>query len=140
MRKEKDFKVEEEGRDKNKLFHITEMPAVQAERWAIRAFLALARSGVDVPDNIMQAGMAGFAVLGFQALMGLQYESIEPLLNELMDCVQIIPDPKNRESARPLIDDDIEEVSTLLLLKMEVFQIHVGFSMADAKSRLTQSA
>jgi hypothetical protein len=37
-------------RDKGKRFKITEMPAMKAEKWAARFFLALAKSGIDIPS------------------------------------------------------------------------------------------
>ena len=36
--------IDQEGRDQGKTFKITEMPALKAEKWATRAFLALAAS------------------------------------------------------------------------------------------------
>jgi len=40
------------GRDAGKQFQLTEMAAAQAERFAAKAFLALARNGVEVPGDL----------------------------------------------------------------------------------------
>lgn len=48
------------GRDAGKVFRITEMPADQAERWAVKAFLAAAKGGITLPDSAAESGFAGF--------------------------------------------------------------------------------
>ncbi|WP_347558576.1 hypothetical protein [Robbsia sp. KACC 23696] len=138
-RKEKTIVIEKEGRDKGKMFIIHEMPPSKAEKWAIRAILALAKSGVEVPDDIANAGMAGIAMLGLKAFGGLRYEDAEPLLDEMFAMVAVIPDPQNPAIKRgcggvgPLIEDDIEEVMTRLTLRKELFTLHTGFSFPVAR-------
>lgn len=131
-RREITVTIDAEGRDKGKRFRIREMPASQAERWAIRAFLALAHAGVPVPDDFQDAGMAGMAYMGVQALSGLSFEDAAPLLDEMFECIEYQADAK---VTRPLEEDDIEEVGTRLRLRSEVFELHTGFSMAGALSR-----
>ncbi len=135
MRKEKDVDIETDGRDKGKRYHLTELPALQAEKWAVRAGLALSHAGVQMPP-----GMTGWAALAFGALQALNqvaYEDLVPLLDEMMSCVQIVPDPKGYPlMMRPLNgQDDIEEIRTILVLRAEVFNLHSGFSLADVRSR-----
>ena len=137
MRKTKHVTIDAEGRDKGKLFLITEMPASQAERWAFRAFQSLARSGVDIQDNIAGAGMAGMAVLGLKALAGIPFFEASELMDEMFSCIRIVRDPAHPETAMPLMEEDIEEVSTRLLLRTEVFELHTGFSMAGVRQSLT---
>lgn len=131
-RKEIDYSVDGDNRDTGKLFRITEMPATEAEWWAIRAGLAMAKNGVEVPDNIADMGMHEMARIGFGMLAKVDPFDAKPLLDELMKCVKIIPDPSNRNIVRSLVDSDIEEVSTRLKLRAEVFKLHVGFSQAAA--------
>lgn len=125
--------IEAEGRDKGKMFTITEMPPSQAEKWAFRALLALAKSGVEVPDDIASAGLAGVAALGIKAFSGLRFEDAEPLLDEMFAMISFIPDASRPAIKRgyggvgPLIDDDIEEVMTRLTLRKELFSLHTGF-------------
>lgn len=131
--------VTSEGRDKGKRFVITEMPALKAERWAMRALIAMAKSGVQMPEDAIGGGMAVIAMAGFQALQaGIQFEDIAPLMDEMMDCVQIMPDPKNPEVIRPLLlsgieGDDVEEILTLLEIRERVFAIHTDFFFSGRK-------
>ena len=64
MRKTKTVTIESENRDHGKCFLLTEMSAAAAEKWAARAFLALAKSGVNLPDGVADMGLAGVAAAG----------------------------------------------------------------------------
>lgn len=132
MRKTITVTIDAAGRDQGKVFFIRELPASQAEMWAARAFLALARSGVEVPDGVAESGLAGIATFGFRALAGVRFEDAVDLMAEMFTCVQIIPDPTKPNVIRALIEDDIEEVATRLRLRKEVFGLHVDFSLAGA--------
>lgn len=133
-RKTKIVPITTEGRDFGKTFLLTEMPASQAEKWATRALLLAAHSGVNIPQV---QGMAAIALVGIQTIMnGVDFKELEPLLDEMFDCIQIIPDLKKSAFARPLIEDDIEEVMTRLQLRDEVLELHLGFSVAGALSTL----
>ena len=131
-RKQLDIVISAEGRDKGKMFQITEMPASKAEKWAIRTMLALGKSGVDIPDDLGAQGMAGIASLGIRALTSLNYDDAEPLLAEMFDCVKCVPDPTRPEVTRALIEDDIEEVATRLLLRKDILSLHIDFFTAVA--------
>jgi hypothetical protein len=125
--------IDADGRDQDKAFLIKEMPAAQAEKWAARAFLALAKSGVQIPENLASAGLAGIAALGIKALGGMAFEDAEPLLDEMFQCISIIPDPSRPGVVRALIEDDIEEVATRLRLRKEVFSLHTSFFSSAAR-------
>lgn len=116
-------------RDAGKSFLITELSATAAERWAVKAFLSLARAGIDVPENIRSMGFSGLALLGMRALGGMQFDDAIDLLEEMFRCIELLPDKTNPNVKRPLIEDDIEEVRTRLYLRAEVFKLHTGFSM-----------
>ena len=77
--------------------------------------------------------MAAMAVLGLRTMLSMKWEDAEPLLDEMLGCIQIIPDPKkNPTFLRKLEEVDIEEVKTLFDLRLEVFALHTGFlSAAD---------
>lgn len=139
-RRTKTYVIADENRDKGKMFLLTEMPALQAEKWAIRAFLALAKAGLVIPDDVASRGMEAMAVAGFNALAGMHYEDAEPLLNEMFECVRIVRDHAHPETAFPLLPDDIEEVQTILELRREVFTLHTGFLQAVVKSKLTETS
>jgi len=132
-RKEIFYTESGKGRDAGKTFFIREMAASQAEWWAIRAGLAMAKNGVELPENFADMGMAGMASTGLKMVAKIPAEEAKPLLTELMDCVQFVPDPSNQNIKRKLIEDDIEEVGTRLKLRAEVFKLHVDFSQAAAQ-------
>lgn len=145
MRKTEKVVVQTEGRDKGKAFFITEMSAFKAEKWGLRALLALENSGFELPADVKGTGMAGIAALGVEKVVGqgahLNFVEFEPLLDEMMECVQVIPNPQDDKIVRPLRDqyDDIEEVSTILQLRREVLLLHLGFLPAAVQSTLRQT-
>ena len=128
------YKVTDEGRDKDKVFVLTELPASKAESWAMRAILALMAGGVELPEGFDRMGMAGMAEVGIKALSGLKWEVAEPLLAEMWQCVQIMPDPSKTHIIRNLIEEDIEEIATRVKLRAEVWKLHTGFLKAVAPS------
>ena len=119
--------ITDEGRDKGKTFMITEMAARRGHQCATRALFGIMNAGVEIPDNIMSAGFAGVAAIGIKALGKLSIDVAEPLLEELLDCVVIMPDVKKPEVTRALIDDDLEEIATIFRLQKEVLSLHIDF-------------
>ena len=127
MRKVLKYKVADAGRDQGKTFVITEMAARSGHAWATRALFAVMNGGIDIPDNILNAGFAGIAALGVKALGRVSVDIAQPLLDELLSCVEIMPDPAHPTVLRSLIDDDIEEVLTIFNLQKQVLALHVDF-------------
>lgn len=129
----KTLKIDLIDRGVSKRFLITEAPASVAEEWAVRAFLAMAAAGVQLPEGVdglsdlERLGLAGLMEVGLGALGKIPYTAAKPLLDMLMDCVQLIPDPNDDRIARPLIEDDIEDVKVRFILRKEVFKLHLGF-------------
>jgi hypothetical protein len=136
-RRETFVTIERDGRDKGRVFKITEMPAEQAEEWAYRLLLALAKAGVEVPEEFFSMSMAAVAALGVRALAGLHWEVAKPLLEEMMGCVQFQPSEK---VLRALYPGDIEEVATRVRLREEVIALHTGFSVTAFLSDLKRVA
>lgn len=132
--------IEREGRDAGKSFLLREMPASQAERWATRAFLALARGGVELPDDVTASGMAGIAAIGLKALANVTFADAQLLLDEMFQCVSFMPDSSKPNVVRALIEDDIEEVATRLQLRQAVFELHTGFFAFAARSKAEADA
>ena len=99
-----------------------------------------------MPDGWQEAGMAGLAVIGLRAFTAMSFDVAEPLLDEMMECVAFVPDPSRVDQisrqpiVRPLVEDDIDEVATLLALRSEVFEVHTGFSVAAFMSTLGTKA
>lgn len=128
MRKTREITIDGPAgsRDVGKTFLITEMSAMAADSWAIRALGAMMRSGVGIPAEIVQSGLQGFALYGIKALLAAPFEESAPLLAEVMDCVQIV----EQLITRRLLDSDIEEIATITRLRDEVIEVHTGFSVA----------
>lgn len=129
-----------DSRDAGKVFLLTEMDADKAERWATRAFFAMAANGIDIPPEVMQLGLGALAAVGVRAILTAKFEDALPLLDEMMECIAVIPDPRKVDFTRPLDKDDIEEVATRLMLRSEVFELHTGFSVAAFLSELGTKA
>jgi hypothetical protein len=92
-RKESDFDATY-GRDAGKKFKLTEMSAEAAFDWGTKALLAMAKSGVDIPADIEERGMAGVAVVAIRAVGGLEFMAVSSLKKELLACVQVYTNPK----------------------------------------------
>lgn len=130
MRKTLVLTIDDEGRDYGKRFLITEMPAQQAEKWAMRAILALMRGGMELPDGYEFNGMAALIGIALrEVLPNLAWQDAEPLLDEMLACVEVMPDPTNSNIRRAIMGD-VEEVKTLYKLRMAVWDIHTDFLLA----------
>jgi len=138
MRKTKEIVIpgersETQGeRDNGKKYLLTEMSASKAEKWASRAFLALAKSGIDLPVGIERSGMAGIAQIA-HLLGNVRFQDLEPLMDEIMACVQRV---ESSGFPRALVEDDIEEVATRQLLAEEVMGLHINFLLPATIFRL----
>jgi len=124
------------NRDTGKAFRITEMSAFDAEVWAQRAMLAMAQSGVLINEDVIRAGLGAVAAVGMRALLTMGFDDAKPLLDEMMTCVEFIPDRSRADVSRVPDREDIEEVSTLLALRSEVIELHTGFSIPAFLSNL----
>jgi hypothetical protein len=118
--------IDAENRDHGKRFLLTEMPAVQGERWGRKLVAKLAREGVAVPAGIADLGMA--ALPSYPLLTYLSWIDDEALVGELMGGIQAWPE--GSPIARSMRTSDVEEMLTLTQLRMEVIALQVGFSLA----------
>src|SRR6185503_17886066 len=127
-----------ENRDRNKVFVLTEMPAMQGEKWATRMLLALARSGADLGE-ISALGMAGLAIAGIQAMPAIDFRDAEPLMDEMLGCVKVkTSSGLIRALHQPGDDgDDIQELTTLLELRKRILELHTRFFMKGTSSNST---
>src|SRR6202012_2101077 len=132
MRKVITHTITSEGRDRGKVYQITEMSAAKGEAWAIRIFMALLQGNVDIPPGLLNnLGLAALAEFGMRALTSLKWDVLEPLLKEMFDTIQIMPDPKQPLVVRPLMtEDDIEEIPTRIELRIQVWNLNMGFLKA----------
>lgn len=116
--------IEAPGRDYGKTFRITERETEQTEAWLARALLALANAGVEIPAHLAAAGVSGLAHFDPTTLRGVPWSEAKPLLDEMLDCVELI-DPAQPGVGNPLKPGDVEQLGTLLRLRMEVAKMHV---------------
>lgn len=149
-RKTEEVIIPQGNRDAGKVFLLTEMSAARAEKWAARLLIALAAQQLIAPGDA-RMGMAGLAGVSTEMIGALSFDVVEPLMDEMMECVTIIRDPKAARNALgepqsyQLLEDDIEEVSTRITLRGRLIDLHTGFSVsgflarmgAEAKSRLS---
>lgn len=132
MRKEIEITIED-GRDAGKLFRVTEMPVSRLEKWACRALIAL--FGAELPPDVASLAQTSNAMALASGVMrgisGLDWKVAEPLYDELLAQIAIIP---RRE--RPLdtiqicpqnLDAHIEDLSTIFRLRLEVVALSLNF-------------
>lgn len=142
MRKEKVITIEE-GRDKGKKFKVIEMSAYSADCWATRALMVILSSGAELPDGVDRDNLQGIQGLsmvlkyGLKGLTSSSYDTVKPLLDELLGCCYFLPDGASTtvQLTPSSVDGIIEDMSTLFKLKMEAFTIHFDF-LAGGESKI----
>lgn len=143
MRKEKIIEIMDDG---NLLtFKIKQMSAIKQERW-INKVLILAAGA-----NVLSSVFSGFNINKisnsfkdmnlnkFMEMFGkLDYEKVEPLYEELLECCSHIPDKNNVNFATPLnsnnADSIISDFKTLYKLRFEALKLNFSFFKNGAKS------
>lgn len=123
-RRQMDVEIEKEGRDIGKKFRITEMSAYDAEDWAMRAIGGMAAAGVDLGNVAESPSAEALAGIGIQAFLRIERHEQKRLGEELMRCVQRVYNEKG--DVRPVMEGDIEEVSTLFTLKLKTLELHLS--------------
>ena len=143
--------VIDSGRDQGKSFLITEMPVARADKWANTALFAMLRGGVDVgnvnfgliadtigvgdaPKIDPMGGMLELARITIAGLGNVTETVGQELLDQLInDCAQVI---SSGGVVRQMlsIDDEIEDLKTLWMLRKESFLLHIDF-LADGSSQ-----
>lgn len=117
--------IETEGRDKGKVFIITEADPQTTEDFCARLIMAALNAGAEIPEGIAGMGLAGVVMMGANAFSLIPYEKLKPLMVEMMTCVQYQTSPGVVRI--PNMDGDIEEVGTLLTLRKAVRDVHTDF-------------
>ena len=124
------------GRDGGKTFRVREMSALQLEKWAARALIAIFGSQADIPPELAEAAQSSntvaLAQAGMRCLSGLDWEKVEPLYDELLRQVDRVPDIDRPEAVVRLhngnADAHVASAGTLLRLRAEVVALCLGFS------------
>lgn len=120
-------RVPMEGVDYGKVFVITRMPAMEADQWGRHCLQAAIASGADIPGLDEDAGLAGLAAVGLGIFGAMDPQRMDGLIERLMRCVSVQPDPRNTAVRRPLDESDLEEIPTVGWLQKEAFALHVDF-------------
>jgi len=115
--------IDADGRDKGKTFVVTELPALDIERWTVRLVLALGKNGVNLPGVQADSGFAGIAGVLWALLAQVSPEEAETLMATMLEGLKI----DEGKIVRELVTDDIEEPETLLQLRMAWVDLHSGF-------------
>lgn len=150
-RRKKERVIETPGRDKGKIFILTEMDAIRGDRWATQASRLIADALVaGAAAEAAASGMAGLAVVAqpvlgnsasmtpsqVQEALRISQALQDPSLDEWWGCVQF--QPANRALAPQFIIQgdgcQIEEISTITLLRRDVLDLHLGFFTTESTS------
>lgn len=118
-----------ENRDAGKVFLLTEVDAITAEEWGLRALMALGTSGIVIPQELANMGLIGVVIVGYQALMGAKQSDLLPLWREMLPAT--VKYKPSEGVILPFNGGLIEEPSTLLHLRQQVMELHTGFTFAE---------
>lgn len=115
--------ITEPGRDHGKVFVITELPALDIERWTVRLVLALGKNGISLPDVQADSGFAGMAGILWVLIAQVSPADAESLMDTMLQGLKI----DEGKITRDVSADDIEEPETLLQIRMAWVELHGGF-------------
>ncbi|MCM1513232.1 MAG: hypothetical protein NC112_09035 [Oxalobacter formigenes] len=129
------------GRDAGKVYRITEMSAEAGEWFAYRVIGSLVDADKDHKLAALweMFGKAGNLEVLSQAdigtimtlLMQADQSRMKSLLDEMKACWKMKCDG---DFIRNLADGDIEEISTLMMLRMKTLELHINFFMTGVQS------
>lgn len=140
MRRTKEVTIDNpDSRDNGKTYLLKEMSPPKAEKWAMKALLLIARSGINIDPVRPNMGLMGLAAVSSLPL--ITFPELEPLMDEMMECVSIVPKGKD---ARKLMfsggDSDIEDVATFTRLRKDLLELHLGFTFSEFQSKQNSEA
>lgn len=128
-RKEIQYIVEDEGRDKGKEFIITEMSAWDADTMAQDIFRAMGDADIKgISPDVIAMGCAGLATIGLSVISASSPEVARTLRDRLIDTVEIVITHDGKQNKRKVNGAiDFEEVATIRTLLDKVFQANFDF-------------
>ena len=127
--------IAEHGDDSGKNFVIEKMPVMKAEKWAAKALLAIMHGNPEIPQDIADSGIIGLMQLGLGGLMKCRWEDVEPLLDEMLEYVKIIPDPSKPLVSRKVREEDFQDIRTLISLRKEIWGYNTSFLSEGATQK-----
>ena len=127
-RKEVEIKIED-GRDAGKVFKITEMPAIQIDKWATKALLLLGKAGMNI--SVLNSMNVEDIIT---AISKADYDETEKLLSEMLACCSFQKDGVSVIMKESMVDSVIEEWTTVFRLRIEAIKLNLGFLEQDVES------
>lgn len=116
------------GRDKGKVFILTEMPATKGDEWVTQAQYLLGRAALE-----FEGLPADHPMVAMGRLRALK----DPSLRAWWDCVRYQHNPAH--APQPIVQGDacqIEETRTINELLMAVYELHTGFFSPESSQTL----
>ena len=148
MRKESYITLLDEGRELN--FKLTQMSAMQQTRWASKAVILLAATGVVKSltrfevDKLQKQFEAEGLDMVLDLIGKLDYDKVEPLFNELLTCAAYIPDKQNLHFVTAITANNIDSIVTdfknVYKLAIEAFKVNFTVSAAGNSSPTRKQA
>ena len=139
MRKTKNITLIEDGRELR--FQIKQMSAMDLARWCGRALCLLTGPGLDGGRG---QDPADFAALlekhgkpgALRALMGLDMDKVQPLIDDLLACCHHINGPNSLTQLTPdLLDGIISDLRTLMRLLAEALAVNLDFFNPEGEQK-----
>lgn len=129
-RKTERVTIDAPGRDLGRVFILTELDSWSALILTAKIAHALTISGINVPE--IAKNPEGLAEGGIRLMTYIAPSVAEPILNELRECVTVLPPrAKPGSLAQPLIpENQPHEIRTWFTLLTKLYYLHLGFSPA----------
>lgn len=99
---------------------IKPMSAVKAERWMLKAAMAVGGSALTLGRDSVAEDIA-------KALSQVEYEKVAPLWDELLLCCQLDHDGVITDLTPETIEGKIDYPTTLFIIKVAAIQANFGF-------------
>lgn len=128
MRKSVEITIAEDGAPV--VFRIQQWAATEKESWILRAVLALAGSAGSNIDLDLSGGVGADALMrelgkrGLGIFAGLKYETVKPLLDDLLSCCYHKVGAAEIRCTSQNIDGVISDVKSLFKLRTEAFKVN----------------
>lgn len=125
MRRSATVTIDTPGRDYGKTFAVVEASPVETEDWCARVLIAMKQADVKVPSDIAKMNPRDLVMTALHNFGQSGWGGAKTLLREMLTRVFVVPDPGAPFLMRDLGSDDIEELTTLIELRLEVVKLHI---------------
>lgn len=125
----------ESGRDAGKKFVITEKSALESEKFFVKLLLSVGKNtnlGEVIANQGSLTALANKEAI-LEILLSLDFDVAQELMDDMMTCIQFKYVTKGIPETRPLVKEDIQDISTLMKLREEVINLHINFTDAESQ-------